>query len=78
LDAESLALFNKASAVWKDYRTVQVISEGDIYRGGSIRPFIHNSVFMRITEERMAAPSELYPEGEFKKYGLNLSTKDSK
>jgi uncharacterized protein YecT (DUF1311 family) len=53
LDTESSALFRSASDQWRAYRSAEVAFEGDRYRGGSIRPLIHNNTFIRITKERM-------------------------
>jgi uncharacterized protein YecT (DUF1311 family) len=59
LDEEGLRLFKEASKLWRDYRLSQVSFEGDLYRGGSIRPLIHNRVFARITRERYEALSKI-------------------
>jgi uncharacterized protein YecT (DUF1311 family) len=66
LDREALALFVAASEKWRDYRLAQTKAEGDVYRGGSIQPLIHNQVFSRITEERLSALQEWDPEGRYK------------
>lgn len=63
---DSLNLFNKAAATWREYRSAQVSFEGDMYKGGSIQPLIHNSVFSRITEERLDALSNLGQEEKYK------------
>ena len=59
LDADGLRLFKKASKLWRDYRLSQVSFEGDLYRGGSIQPLIHNRVFARLTRERYEALSKI-------------------
>lgn len=66
LDSESLKLFVAASNIWKKYRDAQVLSEGDVFRDGSIQPLIHNSVYIRLTKERLAALYELNPEGKYR------------
>jgi uncharacterized protein YecT (DUF1311 family) len=55
LDPEPLRLFSEASKLWRDYRSAQVSFEGDLYRGGSIRPLIHNRTYSRLTRERLWA-----------------------
>ncbi len=55
LDAEALRYFREAARLWREYRLAQVSFEGDRYRGGSIRPLIHNQTFSRLTRERLAA-----------------------
>jgi len=59
LDAEGIKLFEDASKAWRAYRDAQVAFEGDLYRGGSIRPLIHNRTFIRLTKERMDALSRI-------------------
>ncbi len=65
LDRETLALFVAAAGKWRDYRTAQTQAEGNVYRGGSIQPLVHNQVFSRITEERLAALQNWNPEGRY-------------
>jgi uncharacterized protein YecT (DUF1311 family) len=65
LDREALASFTSAARKWRDYRTAQTKAEGDVYRGGSMQPLIHNQVFSRITEERLAALQNWGPEGSY-------------
>jgi uncharacterized protein YecT (DUF1311 family) len=55
LDPEGLRLFSEASKLWRDYRLAQLSFEGDLYRGGSIQPLIHNRAFIRLTQERLSA-----------------------
>ena len=55
LDPEGLRLFSEASKLWRDYRLAQLSFEGDLYRGGSIQPLIHNRAFIRLTRERLSA-----------------------
>ncbi|MBE7464983.1 MAG: DUF1311 domain-containing protein [Planctomycetes bacterium] len=55
LDPEGLRLFTEAAKLWRDYRLAQVSFEGDLYRGGTIRPLIHNRTFSRLTQERLSA-----------------------
>lgn len=66
LEPESKILFDKASVVWREYRAAQVDFESHFYQGGSMQPFVQNSVSIRITEERIAALSEVDPEGKYK------------
>ena len=66
LDREALALFVTAAEKWRDYRMAQTKAEGDVYRGGSMQPLVHNLVFSRITEERLAALQDWDPEGSYK------------
>jgi uncharacterized protein YecT (DUF1311 family) len=65
LDATAGALFEKAKTKWIEYRSAQIKFEGDLYRGGSIQPLIHNSTFIRITKERYNSLNELHPEGSY-------------
>lgn len=67
LEPDSLTLFNKTAATWREYRAAQVGFEGDMYRGGSIQPLIHNSTFTRITQERLDALSNLGQEEKYTK-----------
>lgn len=55
LDPEGVRLFTEAAKLWRDYRLAQVLFEGDLYRGGTIRPLIHNQTFSRLTQERLSA-----------------------
>lgn len=66
LDKEALALFDQASLRWRAYRKVQIRSEGDVYRGGSMLPLIVSQAFIRLTNERLAALQNLNPEGKYK------------
>ena len=66
LDTEGLKLFEKAAAAWREYRQAQALFEGDTYRGGSMRPLVHNSVFARITQERISALESVDPEGRYR------------
>lgn len=66
LDTEAMSLFVAASEKWRDYRMAQTKAEGDVYRGGSMQPLVHNQVFSRITEERLAALQDWDPEGKYK------------
>jgi uncharacterized protein YecT (DUF1311 family) len=63
LDAEGARLFRHASDLWRAFRSAQVASEGDFYRGGTIQPLIRNSAFIRITKERIKLLSELKENG---------------
>lgn len=53
LDDKAQKLFNQLSKDWGTYRDSQVKFKGDIYRGGSIQPLIHNSTFIELTEQRI-------------------------
>ncbi|QDV29841.1 hypothetical protein Spb1_17590 [Planctopirus ephydatiae] len=55
LDPEALRLFSEASKLWRDYRSAQTTFEADLYRGGSIRPLVHNRTYSRLTQERLSA-----------------------
>jgi uncharacterized protein YecT (DUF1311 family) len=62
LDARALALFQKTKRAWREYRSTQVVFEGDFYRGGSIQPLIRNTVFVSLTERRVKDLEKLYHE----------------
>lgn len=55
LDSDGLSLFKEAAKRWRQYRSAQASFEGDLFRGGSIRPQIENQTFSRLTEERLSS-----------------------
>jgi uncharacterized protein YecT (DUF1311 family) len=59
LDSEGIKLFRDASKAWRAYRDMQMAFEGHLYRGGSMRPLIHNQTFIRITKERLDVLSRI-------------------
>jgi uncharacterized protein YecT (DUF1311 family) len=68
LEPDARALFQKAARLWREYRSAQVDFEGDLYRGGSIQPLIHNRTFIRLTKERLDALRTLGAEGEYEAF----------
>lgn len=52
-DAELEGTFNKAAALWREYREAQSSFVGELYRGGSIQPTIRNGIYAKLTEERI-------------------------
>ena len=44
----------------------QINSEGDVYRGGSMRPLIQSLAFIRLTNERLSTLQKMNPEGKYK------------
>lgn len=50
LEGESIALFEKSAAAWREYRKAQVKLEGSFYAGGSIQPLVHNQAYSALTE----------------------------
>jgi hypothetical protein len=65
LDSEALVSFVTASKKWREYRMAEMKAEGDVYRGGSIQPLMHNQAFIRITEERLIVLQNWDPEGKY-------------
>jgi uncharacterized protein YecT (DUF1311 family) len=53
LNKESLVLFINSSKSWQTYRAAQVKFAGNLYKGGSIQPLIHNTTHMGITKTRI-------------------------
>jgi uncharacterized protein YecT (DUF1311 family) len=66
LDKDALALFEEASLKWRAYRDAQINSEGDVYRGGSMRPLIQSLAFIRLTNDRLSTLQKMNPEGKYK------------
>jgi uncharacterized protein YecT (DUF1311 family) len=54
-DSEHAKLFRSAQKSWRDFRSAETKFHGDVYRGGSIQPLIHNSTYAALTEQRVKA-----------------------
>ena len=59
-------MFEEASLKWRAYRDAQINSEGDVYRGGSMRPLIQSLAFIRLTNDRLSTLQKMNPEGKYK------------
>jgi uncharacterized protein YecT (DUF1311 family) len=52
-DPDSRALFDKAAALWREYREAQAEFAYSVYRDGSMRGLVYNSAFAGRTEDRI-------------------------
>jgi uncharacterized protein YecT (DUF1311 family) len=52
-DSEHATLFRSAQKSWREFRSAEVKLLGDVYRGGSIQPLIHNRTYASLTEQRV-------------------------
>ncbi len=53
-----------AQRAWIKYRDAHCVTEGYIFRGGSMEPFMVSTCMARLTRERIVALEDLVPGGE--------------
>lgn len=66
LDPQSLALFGKASALWREYMNAEADLAYEEYKQGTIRTLMRNGVLIRLSKERLAYLQDYDPEGRYK------------
>ena len=61
-----VALFEKASAHWREYRKAEADLAYDEYKQGTIRTQMRNGTLIRLSKERLAYLQDSDPEGRYK------------
>ena len=66
MDPQYVALFEKASAHWREYRKAEADLAYDEYKQGTIRTQMRNGTLIRLSKERLAYLQDSDPEGRYK------------
>lgn len=66
MDPQFVALFEKASAHWREYRKAEADLAYDEYKQGTIRTLMRNGTLIRLSKERLAYLQDSDPEGRYK------------
>ena len=66
MDSQFVALFEKASAHWREYRKAEADLAYDEYKQGTIRTLMRNGALIRLSKERLAYLQDSDPEGRYK------------
>lgn len=66
MDPRFVALFEKASAHWREYRKAEAGLAYDEYKQGTIRTLMRNGTLIRLSKERLAYLQDSDPEGRYK------------